>query len=304
MIKLCDTFKNELNNSIQLMTEGAVDKGTKLQPMLAWLAQKGIELDSLDASSIETTLCRPDLPEDVRALLEHRQLYSKSSVSKYEAAMKHAQNDNKIRGMFLFHGAHTGRWSGKGVQLQNLPSRGQNAGKLKSAIRAPKDHVIIDADSSQIEARVLAWLAGQDDLSDAFEKGEDVYKIMASAIYAKEVEEISKEERFVGKTTILGAGYGMGAVKFQAQLKVLGASVEEMEAKRIIEVYRTTYPKISDLWKEAQKALDSIRQNTTTSLGVRPEAVSVHGSDGLKLPSGLFLRYPELAYSIEDGYSY
>jgi DNA polymerase len=96
----------------------------------------------------------------------------------------------------------------------------------------------------------------------------------------------------------------MGAVKFQAQLKVLGASVEEMEAKRIIEVYRTTYPKISDLWKEAQKALDSIRQNTTTSLGVRPDAVSVHGSDGLKLPSGLFLRYPELAYSIEDGYSY
>jgi DNA polymerase I-like protein with 3'-5' exonuclease and polymerase domains len=204
-----------------------------------------------------------------------------------------------------YYAAHTGRWGGDDkVNLQNLPSRGQNAGKLKSAIRAPKDHVIIDADSSQIEARVLAWLAGQDDLSDAFEKGEDVYKIMASAIYAKEVEEISKEERFVGKTTILGAGYGMGAVKFQAQLKVLGASVEETEAKRIIEVYRSTYPKISDLWKEAQKALDSIRQNTTTSLGVRPDAVSVHGSDGLKLPSGLFLRYPELAYSIEDGYSY
>jgi DNA polymerase len=204
-----------------------------------------------------------------------------------------------------YYAAHTGRWGGDDkVNLQNLPSRGQNAGKLKSAIRAPKGHVIIDADSAQIEARVLAWLAGQDDLTDAFEKGEDVYKIMASAIYAKEIEEISKEERFVGKTTILGAGYGMGAVKFQAQLKVLGASVEETEAKRIIDVYRSTYPKISDLWKEAQKALDSIRKNTTTSLGVRPDAVTVYGSDGIRLPSGLFLRYPELTYTDEDGFSY
>jgi DNA polymerase len=68
----------------------------------------------------------------------------------------------------------------------------------------------------------VAWLAGQEDLVDAFDKGEDVYKIMASAIYGKSVEEITKEERFVGKTTILGAGYGMGAVKFQTQLKVFG----------------------------------------------------------------------------------
>jgi DNA polymerase I-like protein with 3'-5' exonuclease and polymerase domains len=204
-----------------------------------------------------------------------------------------------------YYAAHTGRWGGDDkVNLQNLPSRGQNAGKLKSAIRAPKNHILIDADSAQIEARVLAWLAGQDDLTTAFEKGEDVYKIMASAIYAKNVDEITKEERFVGKTTILGAGYGMGAVKFQAQLKVFSASVEETEAKRIIDVYRSTYPKISDLWKEAQKALDSIHNNTTISLGVRPDAISVHGTKGLKLPSGLFLRYPELTCSDEDGYSY
>ena len=96
----------------------------------------------------------------------------------------------------------------------------------------------------------------------------------------------------------------MGAVKFQAQLKVFSASVEETEAKRIIDVYRSTYPKISDLWKEAQKALDSIHNNTTISLGVRPDAISVHGTKGLKLPSGLFLRYPELTCSDEDGYSY
>ena len=78
MIKLCGEFKNHLDFSIQLITEGKVDKGTKLQPMLAWLASQGIELDSLDASSIETNLKRPDLPDNVRTLLELRQLYSKT----------------------------------------------------------------------------------------------------------------------------------------------------------------------------------------------------------------------------------
>jgi DNA polymerase I-like protein with 3'-5' exonuclease and polymerase domains len=128
------------------------------------------------------------------------------------------------------------------VNLQNLPSRGQNAGHLKSAICSPKGHVIIDADSSQIEARTLAWLAEQDDLVEAFDKGEDVYKIMASAIYGKPQEEITKDERFVGKTTVLGAGYGMGAIKFQARLKTFNAELPEDECKRIIKVYRETYP--------------------------------------------------------------
>jgi DNA polymerase bacteriophage-type len=85
-----------------------------------------------------------------------------------------------------YYAAHTGRWGGDDkVNLQNLPSRGQNAGRLKSAICPPKGHVIVDADSSQIEARTLAWLAEQDDLVEAFDNGEDVYKIMASAIYGK-----------------------------------------------------------------------------------------------------------------------
>jgi hypothetical protein len=104
-----------------------------------------------------------------------------------------------------YYAAHTGRWGGDDkINMQNLPSRGANANKLKKAILAPDGYVIVDADSAQIEARVLAWLAQQDDLVAAFEKGEDVYRIMASAIYGKDVADITKEERFVGKTTILG----------------------------------------------------------------------------------------------------
>jgi DNA polymerase len=204
-----------------------------------------------------------------------------------------------------YYAAHTGRWGGDDkVNLQNLPARGNNAGKLKSAIRAPKGYILIDADSSQIEARTVAWLAGQIDLVDAFEKGEDVYKIMASAIYAKEVDEITKDERFVGKTTILGAGYGMGANKFSAQLKTFGVDVDEAEAKRIIDVYRQTYSEIPSLWKQAQSALDAILTDCTAKLGEYPEVLSVEGSAGIRLPSGLFLRYPELTKDSDGQYAY
>ena len=102
-----------------------------------------------------------------------------------------------------YYAAHTGRWGGgESLNLQNLPSRGDNT--LKRAIRAPEGYVVIDCDSSQIEARVLAWLAGQVDLVDQFAQGKDVYKFMASKIYNKPVEEITKEERFMGKTVVLG----------------------------------------------------------------------------------------------------
>jgi hypothetical protein len=158
----------------------------------------------------------------------------------------------------------------------------------------PKGHVIIDADSSQIEARTLAWLAEQDDLVEAFDKGEDVYKIMASAIYGKPQEEITKDERFVGKTTILGAGYGMGAIKFQAQLKTFNAELPEDECKRIIKVYRETYPSIPNLWRSAQACLESILQNQANTLGRENVLEFSSKVGGFKLPSGLWQRYEGL----------
>jgi DNA polymerase len=159
--------------------------------------------------------------------------------------------------------------------------------------------VIIDSDSSQIEARTLAWLAGQDDLVEAFERGEDVYKIMASAIYGKKIEAITKDERFVGKTTILGAGYGMGAVKFRTQLKTFGVEVSEDEAKRIIDTYRRTYPNISALWKEAATVFSAIIGEQTTSFG-RGGILKVDGSEGILLPNGLRLKYPNLRKRTDD----
>jgi DNA polymerase len=195
-----------------------------------------------------------------------------------------------------YYAAHTGRWGGDDkINLQNL----QRTSPLKKAILAPYGDVMIDSDSSQIEARTLAWLAGQDDLVEAFEKGEDVYKIMASAIYGKAINAITKDERFVGKTTILGAGYGMGAIKFRAQLKTFGVEVSEDEAKRIIDTYRRTYPRIPELWKAAANVLPAIISEQTTSFG-RGGILKVDGLDGILLPNGLRLKYPNLRQKVDE----
>jgi DNA polymerase len=189
-----------------------------------------------------------------------------------------------------YYAAHTGRWGGDDkVNMQNLPRQSP----LKHAILAPEGYMMIDSDSSQIEARTLAWLAGQDDLVEAFENGEDVYKKMASAIYMKPEADITKDERFVGKTTILGAGYGMGGKKFRAQLKVFGVDMPEEECVRVINVYRETYPRIPQLWRESGKALETLIANQSSELG-RGGILKVHGGRGLLLPNGMYIKYPNL----------
>jgi DNA polymerase len=198
-----------------------------------------------------------------------------------------------------YYAAHTGRWGGDDkVNLQNLPRKSP----LKKAMLAPEGHIFIDCDSSQIEARTLAWLAGQHDLVAAFDAGEDVYKIMASSIYGVPVDEVTDPQRFVGKTTILGCGYGMGAAKFQAQLKTFNVDMPEDECKRIISVYRETYPMIPLLWRQTGEALEAMANNQTAPIGV-DGVLTVCGADGIKLPNGLSLKYPNLRYIMRDGKS-
>ena len=248
--------------------------------------------------------------EEFKALLEHSNPTVQSLVAArlgVKSTLEETRTERFIgissRGILpiplRYYAAHTGRWGGDDkINMQNL-GRGS---QLKNAIMSPKDYMLIDSDSSQIEARIVAWLAGQEDLLDSFEGGEDVYKIMASAIYNKPIEEITKEERFVGKTTILGCGYGMGAKKFQAQLKAFNVQVEEDEAVRIITVYRQTYPKITALWRSAGRALEAIAENESCDLG-KEGVLIVDGSKGIKLPNGLHMKYPNLKVQSneEDG---
>ncbi len=206
-----------------------------------------------------------------------------------------------------YYAAHTGRWGGSDkLNFQNFPSRGENAGKLKSAVLAPEGYVMIDCDSSQIEARVLAWFAGQDDLVEVFENNNaeiaagvkkkdmkyDPYKLMASAIYGKGVEAITDPERFVGKTTILGSGYGMGSAKFKVQLKTFGVEISDDESARIISTYRETYPWIPALWKAGSAAIEAMSKGKTAKWG-RKGIIDIQ-KEGILMPNGLHQRYRNL----------
>jgi len=195
-----------------------------------------------------------------------------------------------------YYAAHTSRWGGADkVNLQNLPSRGPDAGALKKAIRAPEGYVVIDADSSQIEARMLAWMAGQDDLVEAFRRKEDVYSLMASLIYNKPIADITKHERFVGKSTILGCGYGMGAKKFQAQLAIFGVRISLDEARHIVETYRFTYSKIPALWAQGDRCLGAVVDSQTAPYGKDGVIKLAWGS--FHTPLGIPLKYHELRRS-------
>ena len=152
-----------------------------------------------------------------------------------------------------YYAAHTGRWGGDDkVNLQNLPRKSP----LKRAIRAPRGYMFIDCDSSQIEARTLAWLAGQDDLVEAFDRGEDVYKIMASRIYNKPIEEITEQERFVGKTTILGC--------FGPDTKVLTNN----GWKRIVEVQATDTLWDGEEWVSHEGVIPQGEKEVLTAQGL------------------------------------
>ncbi len=194
-----------------------------------------------------------------------------------------------------YYAAHTGRWGGDDkINLQNLPSRGPNAKALKKCIIAPEGHSIVESDSSQIEARMLAWLAGQDDVVQTFASKGDVYKKMASAIYGVAESDVTKDQRFVGKTTVLGAGYGMGGEKFQLALKNSGVDISKNEAAKIIGIYRETNDMISGMWKQAGIMLRYMVRGDAMPFGKDGVlGVDTH-APGIILPNGLLIRYDEL----------
>tara|TARA_R100000654_G_scaffold30450_1_gene55285 strand:+ start:56 stop:1885 length:1830 start_codon:yes stop_codon:yes gene_type:complete len=194
-----------------------------------------------------------------------------------------------------YYAAHTGRWGGSDkINLQNLPSRGPDGKMLKKSIMAPEGYMLIDCDSSQIEARVLAWFAGQDDLTEAFRNKEDVYIKMAARIYDVREEDITPQQRFVGKTTILGAGYGMGALRFQAQLKNFGVELPLEQCRRVISIYRDVNWKISKLWRDANVMLEELSKNTVVNIGEKAVIEPIAALQGVRLPSGLVMRYEDL----------
>jgi len=196
--------------------------------------------------------------------------------------------------MLNYYGAHTGRFSGGDkMNLQNLP----RGGLLRRSITAPKGKVLIACDSAQIEARVVAWLAGQGDLLAAFAEGRDVYCEFASEVYGRQITKADKVERFVGKTCILGLGYGMGSLKFESTLAIgqagISVKMEPDEAKNTVNLYRSKYHKITRLWSRCSIALSNMVVGKEFWLSDDIPSIKT-GKDCISLPNKLVVRYPML----------
>jgi len=190
-----------------------------------------------------------------------------------------------------YAGARTYRWSGAdSVNLQNLPRKS----KIKQAIHAPEGYTIVGADLSNIELRVGLWLAGQIDKLKALGEGRDLYKDFASTVFGVAYDDVTDDQRFIGKTSQLSLIYGVGAKKLRAAIKS-GSRVDigETESQRIVDLYRQEYAHVKAAWDHGERALTAIMQNRQMGYG-RHGLVQVLGESGVLLPSTLVLRYPQL----------
>jgi DNA polymerase I-like protein with 3'-5' exonuclease and polymerase domains len=218
-----------------------------------------------------------------------------------------ARNKGKLPIPLKYYGAHTGRWAGSDkVNFQNLPARDKKKKALKNAVIAPEDHVVINSDSSQIEARVLVWLAGQDDVVEWYREGRDVYSEFASKVYGRPITKKDTTERAVGKTCILGLGYGTGWSKLQQTLKIAtGLNLDESECQRLVKVYREVNDKVIQLWKTCDEAL---RDMSAWPNGKQPYYLDARNAllvtpKGIRLPNGLYIYYPGLTWDISESKS-
>lgn len=290
----------------------------------------------LDKGAVAQLLERDDLPPDVRAALEIRRRAARNSVAKYDAILNRVErSDSRVRDTLVYHGASTGRWAGAGIQPQNFPRNvvsdwegcaadiylladqrmtfedfEQKHGAdvmtmlsrmLRGTITAPEGRGLIFPDFSAIEARGVAWVAGADKLTKLFAAGGKVYEEFASSVYGIPVTEITKDspQRFLAKTAVLGAGYGMGPPKFVATCEAQNKIISLEDAETVIQAYRAEYYQIPMLWRGLEEAAISAVQRPGKEVyyhhpgGVR---ISFNVRDGfllMKLPSGRLLFYRE-----------
>lgn len=306
---LADESKAEIDAEINRLTRGEVRSATNGMHLVAWLRKYGVLTKSVDKQAVAEILAVADLHPVIRRVLELRQAGAKSSTAKLNAMEYAASEDGRMRGLLVYHGAATGRWSGKLVQPQNFPrpvrkqaeldeiigklQAGESvtehghgteiaADLLRSMIIAAPGHRLMFADYSAIEARVLAWMAGQKDLVETFAKGGDVYRKMAAAIYDTTPEQVTDNQRQIGKMATLGCGYGMGGKRFAEQCAAMGIAVDVEEAKRIVSIYRRENDQIASYWNRLEEQfLESARE----AVGQGEPIVR------LTLPSGRSLTY-------------
>ncbi|OLA21247.1 MAG: hypothetical protein BHW29_13420 [Faecalibacterium sp. CAG:74_58_120] len=315
-ISIDERSREELTAKLKELT--MLDNPNSVQQMKDWLADNGLETETLGKKQVAELL--KTAPEPLRSVLVLRQQLAKSSVKKYQAMEATVCADGRVRGCFQFYGARTGRWAGRNIQLQNLPqNKMPDLEQARAIVRAgdydavrmlydsipdvlsqlirtafvPRSgHTFFVADFSAIEARVIAWLAGEDWRQQVFADGKDIYCASASQMFGVPVEKhgINGHLRQKGKIAELALGYGgsVGALKAMGALEM---GLQEEELKPLVAAWRTANPMIVKLWWAVDDAVvTAIRvKSSTETHGIRFTCQS--GMLFITLPSGRQLSY-------------
>jgi DNA polymerase bacteriophage-type len=322
-VSMADKYVDRLNGHIRNITEGAVSSVNAVAQMKAFLNILGVEIDSL-AKDVVLDLLEGELHPKAREILELRKNGSLTSVKKYKKIIAWTSADRNLRHLFMYYGAGTGRWTGKGPQLHNLP-RGTYKGDKEEAIStiksgdiealhsladaeelspmdiissciretfcAPEGKTFVCGDFSGIEVRVLAWLAGQEDLLELLRSGGDPYIDMASSIYGVEYDEVTSDQRSVGKMAVLGLGYGMGAEKFVDQCGKQGIMIDLEFAREIVRTYREKYSDVKSLWNRLEIGMTTCIRSGQAQVGPITMCLDDRKNIIMILPSGRPLYY-------------
>ena len=318
-IQMDGRSRSELTQAMKDLT--ALENPNSVQQMKGWLSLNGMETDTLGKKAVAEML--KTAPPELQTVLTLRQQLAKSSVKKYQAMETAVCVDGRARGMFQFYGANrTGRWAGRIIQMQNLPQNhlddlaearglvrcGDFEGVemlyedvpdtlsqlIRTAFIPQGDQKLIVADFSAIEARVIAWLAGEEWRQKVFAEGKDIYCASASQMFGVPVEKhgINGHLRQKGKIAELALGYGgsVGALKAMGALE-MGLTEEELPP--LVDAWRQANPNITKLWWDVDRAaMEAVRfKHTNETHGITFECRS--GMLFITLPSGRRLAYEE-----------
>lgn len=315
-ISIDEHSREELTAKLKELT--MLDNPNSVQQMKDWLADNGLETETLGKKQVTELL--KTAPEPLRSVLVLRQQLAKSSVKKYQAMEATVCADGRVRGCFQFYGARTGRWAGRNIQLQNLPqNKMPDLEQARAIVRAgdydavrmlydstpdalsqlirtafvPRSgHTFFVADFSAIEARVIAWLAGEDWRQRVFADGKDIYCASASQMFGVPVEKhgINAHLRQKGKIAELALGYG-GSVGTLKAMGALEMGLQEEELKPLVDAWRTATPMIVKLWWAVDDAVMTVirMKSSTETHGIRFTCQS--GMLFITLPSGRQLSY-------------
>ena len=330
-ISIMDITNKQLDEEASKIADGFFERTGQRDKVIEWCEDNNYPLMNYTADYLDEVIKDPSCPTDIKRVIQIRRMTSRTSTKKYLAMARALCRDGTIKGTLLYHGAGTGRWTGKILQPQNLPRptikeidisialelmeeqdheslaflfNDDPSGTMVSCIRGTlipgPDKTFICGDFSNVEGRGLAWSAGDTKCLKMYKEGLDLYIDMATAIYNMSYEDVYNEykngddsKRRMGKLAILGLGYGMGAKKFVATAAARGVTITLEFAQRVVDAYRNKYKAVVKYWKALEQAAINAIKNPDKSYEVKGVFYKMEEHFlTCKLASGRKLYYP------------